>query len=170
MSQTTTAAADNNNNNNNSSSSSKKKPILFILIGLLSISTGIGGTWYIMKDQNGEAETTVLDKKKPTTFIKLETFTVNLQPEDHEQHRYLQVDLTVKVSETEVTNVIKEKMPEIRNQILLLLSSKNATEISNYEGKQQLSQGIAEAIRLKVEHEMLQDDIQDVLFTSFIIQ
>jgi flagellar protein FliL len=160
MSQTTTAATGN----------SKKKPILFILIGLLSISTGIGGTWYIMKDQNGEAETTVLEEKKPITFIKLETFTVNLQSEDHEQHRYLQIELAVKVSETKVIDMIKEKMPEIRNHVLLLLSSKNATEISNFEGKQQLSQDIAEAIRLKVEHEMLQEDIQDVLFTSFIIQ
>jgi flagellar protein FliL len=159
MSQTTTAV------NNN-----RMRPILFILIGLLSISSGIGGTWYIMKDQNEGAETTVLDKRKPITFIKLETFTVNLQSEDHEQHRYLQVELAVKVSETKVIDVIKEKMPEIRYQILLLLSSKNATEISNSEGKQQLSQDIAEAIRLKIEYEMLQDDIKDVLFTSFIIQ
>jgi len=159
MSQTTTAV-----------DNGRMRPILFILIGLLSISTGIGGTWYIMKDQSEGAETTVLDKKKPITFIKLETFTVNLQSEDHEQHRYLQVELAVKVSETKVIDVIKEKMPEIRNQILLLLSSKNATEISNSEGKQQLSQDIAEAIRLKIEYEMLQDDIKDVLFTSFIIQ
>ena len=159
MSQTTTAT-----------DSSKMRPILFILIGLLSISSGIGGTWYVMKDQNGEAETTILEKKKPITFIKLETFTVNLQSEDHEQHRYLQVELAVKVSETKVIDLIKEKMPEIRNQILLLLSSKNATEISNSEGKQQLSQDIAEVIRLKIEYEMLQDDIKDVLFTSFIIQ
>jgi flagellar protein FliL len=159
MSQTTTAA-----------NNTKVRPTLLILIGLFSISSGIGGTWYVMKDQNGEAETAVLDKKKPITFIKLETFTVNLQSEDHEQHRYLQVELAVKVSKTNVIDIIKEKMPEIRNQILILLSSKNATEISNSEGKQQLSQDIAEAIRLNIEHDMLQDDIKDVLFTSFIIQ
>lgn len=101
--------------------------------------------------------------------MKLDTFTVNLQSEDSESH-YLQVELVIKANETEVVNVITRKMPEIRNQILLLLSSKKPSEISNLEGKQQLSQDIAKAVKSKIESEILQDDILDVLFTSFIIQ
>lgn len=160
MSQTT-AAGDN---------SSKMKLLLFVLIGLLSIGAGIGGTWYVMKDQyGGSVEPAFLDKKKPATFIKLDTFTVNLQSEDHE-HRYLLVELAIKVSQTEIVDIVKEKMPEIRNQILLLLSNRSADQISSLEGKRLLSQDIAEAVRQKIDYEILRDDIKDVLFTSFIIQ
>jgi flagellar FliL protein len=161
MSETTVAAG----------TGSKMKLVLFILIGLLSIGAGIGGTWYVMKNQyeGEESEITQIAKKRPTTFMKLDTFTVNLQSEDSESH-YLQVELVIKANETEVVNVITRKMPEIRNQILLLLSSKKPSEISNLEGKQQLSQDIAKAVKSKIESEILQDDILDVLFTSFIIQ
>lgn len=150
---------------------SKTKPILFVLVVLLSVGAGIGGTWYVMKNQyeGAESEIAQIDRKKPVAFVKLDTFTVNLQPEDGELH-YLQVELVIKANETEVVNVITRKMPEIRNQILLLLSSKKPGEISNLEGKQQLSQDITGAVKSKIGSEILQDDISDVLFTSFIIQ
>lgn len=99
----------------------------------------------------------------------MEPFTVNLQAEKGRSH-YLQVELSLKVNETEVISAIENNRPEIRNQILLLLSSKKSSEINTLEGKQSLSQNIAQAIKSKIESEVLQSDILDVLFTSFIIQ
>lgn len=151
------------------SAEGKKKPFLIILIALLAVGVGIGGTWYYMSSQRVGEEEAAPVKKLPAKFIKLETFTVNLQSEDDDP-RYLQVELVIKVNETEVVDVIASKTPEIRNQILLLLSSKKPTEISTLEGKQQLSQDISEVIKQKIEPEALQADILDLLFTSFIIQ
>ncbi len=147
----------------------KKKPFLIILIALLAVGAGVGGTWFYMNSQQTGEEGPAPVKKLPTKFIKLETFTVNLQSEDDDP-RYLQVELVIKVNETGVVDIIANKTPEIRNQILLLLSSKKATEISSLEGKQQLSQDISEAIKQKIEPEALQADVLDLLFTSFIIQ
>lgn len=147
----------------------KMKLALLILTGLLAIGAAIGGTWYVMKNQVEEAEAISGIKQKPATFIKLETFTVNLQPENDERN-YLQVDLAIKAYESQVVDLIMQRMPEIRNQIILLLSSKKPSEIYHLEGKQHLSQHIAEAIKLKIESEVLQEDIADILFTSFIIQ
>lgn len=152
------------------SAGNKSKLTLFILIGLLLTGAGIGGTWYFMKKQYEEAGSGVtVEKKKPTTFIKIEPFTVNLQPEERKSH-YLQVELSLKANETEVITAVENSKPEIRNQILLLLSSKKPSEINTLEGKQKLSQDIIQAIRSKIESESLQNDILDVLFTSFIIQ
>jgi len=148
----------------------KKKIILFVLIGILSVGAGIGGTWYFMKQQQEDgSEVTVKKKKKPTTFIKLESFTVNLQSDDREPH-YLQVELSLKVNESDAVKIIENKKPEVRNQILLLLSSKKPSEINTLEGKQKLSEDIIQAVRSKIDSEELEDDILDVLFTSFIIQ
>jgi len=171
------------------SSGGKKKMILFILIGLLSVGAAGGGTWYYMKhqqdqqdqldeDDDDDADDEV-DKKKakkkkkkkdqPVAFIKLESFTVNLQSNDRES-RYLQVELSLKVNEGEVVKAIEAIKPEVRNQILLLLSSKKPGEINTLEGKKKLSEEIIESIRSKVDADDLEDDILDVLFTSFIIQ
>ncbi|MDP1559131.1 MAG: flagellar basal body-associated protein FliL [Nitrosomonas sp.] len=147
---------------------SRKVKILIILIVLVAIGGAIGGTWYVMQDQEA---TEVEPKKKPTTFIELETFTVNLQPDDG--HQYLQVGLTIKAQETDVVAAIKAQMPIIRNRILLLLSSKKASEISTITGKQQLSAEIADEIRQIFSSEdsaESHEEIIGVLFTSFVIQ
>ena len=154
------------------STGGKKKMVMLILVAILSIGAGVGGTWYFMQSQQGEEEDEPKKKKKkkPTEFIKFESFTVNLQPEEDGDRHYLQVEISLKVNQTEVVGIIKEKMPEIRNKTLLILSSKKASEIFSLEGKQQLSKSIVEEIQLIVGDEDLNEDIKEALFISFIIQ
>ena len=78
-------------------------------------------------------------KAKPPVFVSLETFTVNLQPEHSEQH--LQTNLTLKVEDSRTVEEIKLHMPEVRNRILLLLSSKTASQLMTVEGKRKLAAG-----------------------------
>lgn len=151
---------------------SKKGLIIMMLIAILAIGAGAGGTWFAMNMANAEEEEEEKPKPKPklrpTTFLELDVFTVNLQPE--ESNQYLQVGLTVKIRETEVVQEIAKQMPAIRNRILMLLSSKKAVEIAGITGKQQLSQQIADEIRKTMDNEDWQEDVREVLFTSFVIQ
>ncbi len=147
----------------------KKGKLIIIIIVLLALGGGIGGTWYYMQGQTNElAGESQQPIKKPTTFVALDTFTVNLQPK--ESNSYLQVGLTIKAHETEVVEAIDGQIPEIRNRILLLLSSKEAAEISTIIGKQQLTTDITNEIKQVFDSEEMQDDIVGVLFTSFVIQ
>ncbi len=146
----------------------KKSLIMIILIATIAIGAGAGGTWYAMKIMGDDESEPAKPKEKPTTFVDLDIFTVNLQPEVNSQ--YLQVGLTVKTRETSVVAEIKKQMPEIRNRILMLLSSKKATEISGVVGKQQLSQQIVDEIRQSLSKTELQEEVLEVLFTSFVIQ
>jgi flagellar FliL protein len=148
----------------------KKGKLIVIIIVILALAGGVGGTWYYMQgqiDEYGDDEPKE-QKKKPTTFVELDIFTVNLQPE--ESNSYLQVGLTIKAHETDVVDAIDGQMPEIRNRILLLLSSKEAAEISTIIGKQQLTTDITNEIKQVFDSEEMQDDIVSVLFTSFVIQ
>ncbi|MER0216817.1 MAG: flagellar basal body-associated protein FliL [Nitrosomonas sp.] len=147
---------------------SKKGLIIIILIAIIAIGAGAGGAWYFMKMSGDEEAEPEKPKTKPTKFMELDIFTVNLQPEDNSQ--YLQVGLTVKVRETEVVQEITKQMPDIRNRILMLLSSKKATDIAGIQGKQLLSQQIVEEIKQSLDSEDLQEDVREVLFTSFVIQ
>lgn len=147
----------------------KKKPLVMILVvALVALVGGVGASWFLLKDQiqaeGGEAKKSVL----PTSFMDLDVFTVNLQPEDG--NYYLQVGLTIKILQTKVGDVIKKQMPEIRNRLLLLLSSKKPSEISTPDGKQQLSTEITNEIRESLDSTTMQEEILGVLFTSFVIQ
>lgn len=106
--------------------------------------------------------------KIPTAFKELDIFTINLQPE--ERNQYLQVGLTVKIRDTDVSMEIDKQMPEIRNRILLLLTSKTAADISSLAGKQQLSAEILDEVRKTLDSGMLREEVLDVLFTSFVVQ
>lgn len=147
---------------------SKKRLLIIILIAVLAIGAGAGGTWYAMKMSGDEGAELPKPKEKPTAFVNLEMFTVNLQPEDSGQ--FLQVGLTVKTRESPVGAAIAKQMPEIRNRILMLLSSKKAADVAGIVGKQQLSQQITEEIKQSMGSDELKEDVLEVLFTSFVIQ
>jgi flagellar FliL protein len=152
---------------------SKKKLVLILgLVGVLAVAGG-GGAWFMLKDK-GEAAPAKSSKKAhavrsgPPVYVVIEPFTVNLQPENGEQ--YLQLAFTLQVSDELEVEVIKSNMPKVRSRLLLLLSSKRASEINTPEGKQQLSAEIMEQVRMPFEERGAQQDVSEVLFTSFIIQ
>jgi flagellar FliL protein len=149
---------------------SKKK--LLIMIGAAVLVLGLAGggaAWYFM--QKGGEQTEEGEPKKevvPPEYVAIESFTVNLQPEDGEQ--YLQLAFTLEVAGLEQVELIKKNMPKVRSRILLLLSSKHASEINTPEGKQQLSAEIKQALRQPFTAGEPEQEVSEVLFTSFIIQ
>jgi flagellar FliL protein len=154
---------------------------LLVLIGAAVVVLGLGGGagWYFMHGSSAEAaaepakkEHTSSKKKKkeeaPPEYVAVEPFTVNLQPEHGDQ--YLQVAFTLQVEGPEQVELIKANMAKVRSRVLLLLSGKKASEISTVEGKQQLAGEILAAVNEPFVPRGDQQEVTDVLFTSFIIQ
>ena len=138
-------------------------------IGMVLFSIAAGGTSWVFI---GESPTAAPDAPAPKvekvpTFLNLDAFTVNLQQEIGEQ--YLQVTLTVKTSDDGATEAMKLHMPEIRNRLLLLLSSKKPSELLTVPGKVQLAEEILHEVRQPVP-EPLRQHVLAVYFTSFVIQ
>jgi flagellar FliL protein len=152
---------------------SKKKLVMILgLAGVLAVVGG-GGAWFVLHDKGDDAAPAAKHGKKavkagPPVFVPIEPFTVNLQPENGEQ--YLQLAFTLQVSNLEEVEIIKTNMPKVRSRLLLLLSGKRASEINTPDGKQQLSKEIIEQIKMPFEDKGPEQDVTDVLFTSFIIQ
>jgi flagellar protein FliL len=147
----------------------KQKPkgnklILLVVSAVLLLCAGAGGaTWYF--SQVRDVATSV---KKPPVFVSLDTFTVNLQPEHSEQH--LQTNLTLKVENIEAVGLIKLHMPEVRNRILLLLSSKATSQIIATDGKKELAAELLAEINQPFGEDNSGKVVESVLFTSFVIQ
>lgn len=156
-----------------------KKKLIIIIVAVLILAIGGGaGAFFMLKGQDTSAEheeepVKKKSKKKkkevgPPVYVPVEPFTVNLQPEEGEQ--YLQLAFTLQVGDAEQSEVIKNNMPKVRSRILLLLSSKKASEINTPEGKQALSKEILEQVNQPFEEHGDEQEVSEVLFTSFIIQ
>ena len=150
----------------------KKRLILIIALVLVLVLAGAGGgAWYFLKSPPPEADGKPDTSKtaKPPVFVPLEAFTVNLQHDDLSP-QYLQVGLSLKVTDSAVVDTLKLHMPEIRNRVLLLLSSKKASDITTLEGKQALSAELMREISEPIAGSAQAKAIDSVLFTSFVIQ
>jgi flagellar FliL protein len=152
---------------------------LFIMIGAAVLVLGLGGGagWYFLHGSGDEAaepakkEHSSKKKKKeehPPEYLPIEPFTVNLQPENGDQ--YLQVAFTLQVDGPEQAENIKTNMAKVRSRVLLLLSGKKASEINTVEGKQQLAGEILAVVKAPFAEHGDEQEVSDVLFTSFIIQ
>ncbi|MBZ2209029.1 flagellar basal body-associated protein FliL [Massilia soli] len=150
--------------------SSPKKLIIIIVVAVLVLIAGGGGAaWYFMQGgADGKAAVKEAAPAEPPVYVPLEKFVVNLQPEDGEQ--YLQIQFTLQVPTLEQVDLIKANMPKIQSRVLLLLSSKRASELNTPEGKRQLSSEIIAAVNEPFVDKGAPQLVSDVLYTSFIIQ
>jgi flagellar FliL protein len=160
--------------------SNKLLIIVIVLLVVVLLIGGVGAFFLLTRhdaddaDEEEVAVETVKPKKKvkgaPPVYVALDTFTVNLTPEKGEQ--FIQVVLSVEVDDAESGEQIKIYTPKIRNNVMLLLSSKKASELLTKEGKETLAGEIREQMNKVLAPGMRAEDapIKEVLFTSLIIQ
>lgn len=155
--------------------SAQKHPnMLLIIIAILLlvlIGGGAAGAWYFFTHQQsppGRPAPAQPAQLKPPAFLPIEQFTVNLQPEVGEQ--YLQASLTLEMPDAQQAELIKTYMPVVRSRLLMLLSSKKASEISTPGGKKKLQDEIIAAVKQPFRPQMLPADVSGVSFTAFVIQ
>jgi len=145
------------------------KKLLIIVGALVFAAAGGGGAWFFMGNRAAAPDAPVRqDPAKPPVFIQMEPFTVNLQQETVEQ--YLQVQFTLQVADQAQVETIKLYMPLVRSRLLLLLSSKKASELSTPEGKKQLQDEIVAAVKQPFTPQSAPIGVTGVFFTSFVIQ
>ena len=159
----------------------KRRNLAKVLLLLTPLLGGIGaGTWYFLQDREAlaahqpasakqAAAKVKPDTSRPPVFVPLESFTVNLQHDDASS-QYLQVGLSLKLSDDALVDKIKLHMPEIRNRVLLLLSGKKASEIATPDGKRALSAELAREIVKPLGGVAPAQVLDSVLFTAFVIQ
>lgn len=149
----------------------KSKKKLFAILAVLLLLGGAGGgsAWYFLGQKSSGAHAKPKpEPAKPPVFAALDQFTVNLQPDNGEQ--YLQVAMTLQVADQAQADLIKLYMPLVRSRLLLLLSSKKASEISTADGKKKLSEDIIAQLKQPFAPQGEPQKISSVLFTSFVIQ
>lgn len=122
------------------------KLMLIISFAVLVLAGGGGGAWYFLG--TGAREGPVQAKAKATIFLPLDVFTVNLISKEA-LPQYLQTAITLKLTE-DYAGLVKTRMPEVRNRVLMVLSSKSVKELLSPDGKTKLALEIADAVKTMI--------------------
>jgi flagellar protein FliL len=89
--------------------------------------------------------------------------------EDGSVVRFLQITMEVMAHDQKAIDSVQKNMPLIRNNLLLLMSNRNYQSLMSREGKDKLRAEALAEIK-DVQKKQGGGDIDDVLFTSFVVQ
>jgi flagellar FliL protein len=114
--------------------------------------------------QHGEAKGGGDKEGKPGGIVALEPFIANLA--DDGGRRYLKATFQIDFGSAEVPAAMQAHLPQTRDLLLTLFTSKTFDDIRTPEGKQQLR----EEIIARVNQVLDRDLAKAVYFTEFIVQ
>jgi len=145
----------------------KKSKLKLIIIAVVILFIGAGGIFGYSKYNNGKKEKA--DKRKAdkmSIVCPLNSFVVNLLDKQGVGKRYLKVTMQLEVGNEEEKLLIENHNPQIRDIILLLLSSQSLKEINTMEGKLELKQALLSRM-----NQILGDGVvRRIYFTEFVVQ
>jgi flagellar FliL protein len=171
--------------------------ILLIAVLLLLLAVlGVGALLLTKKSTHANAEppappppvvapvpapfVSAVDLTKPPVFVPLESFTVNLRAGEGDENHYLQADISLRVQDQKTAESLKGWIPEIRNRINRILSTKSLSDLQNDMSHEMVQNEIMRGLNTMFgvpppppEIPMTQaplGPIQGVLFLSFIVQ
>lgn len=146
-----------------------KKMLIIIAAVVLLVVVTVAALLLFMPKQGGDGEQqaeVAAEEEHPPVYEKLDSFTVNLA----DGEAYLQVEIHLLVADATVQEKIKQHMPEVRDGVIRLLSSRTSEELSVLEGKDKLAADVQKQINDVLRVTKPDEGVRKVLFNAFIIQ
>lgn len=150
---------------------SKKMLIIIIAAVLVLLIGGGAGYFFFMGGEeeekiSPEQEQAELEKqaKQVGPMVNIDSFIINIR--DDQESRYLKAAITIEVDSEEATMEINQRMPQLKDAILLLIGNKTFGELNDLQGKIQLR---AELIN-EINSILLKGKVKRIYFTDFVVQ
>lgn len=154
--------------------SPKKKgrgKLLVILLLLVLLGGGGGAAWYLgfvplgaTAPADAEAAKPVHETPQVGALQAFDPFIANLEDEDGK--RYLKATLQLEFFEASAPEEFEARIPQLRDLLLTLFTSKTYSEIRTPDGKAALRDDIIN----RVNRTLGSDVVKAVYFTEFIVQ
>jgi flagellar protein FliL len=105
---------------------------------------------------------------KPSLYYAIDPpLVVNF--EDGSAVRFLQISMEIMAHDEKAIESVQKNIPLIRNNLLLLMSNRNYQSMMSREGKDKFREEALAEVRA-VQKKEGGPDVDDVLFTSFVVQ
>ena len=150
------------------------KLIFLVVAVLLVLTTGLAAGFFMMwhklsalstqanmatASETGKAQAAALGP-----LYSLDTFIVNLA--DAGRSRYLRVTMDLELAESTDAGKLTERLPQVRDSILMILPSKQFDDIAGMEGKIALR----DEILAKLNSLFAKNVVTNIFFTEFVVQ
>ncbi len=154
---------------------SQSKKLMLIIIIISVVFMGImGAGFYVLWNKVVPPDTEVQldpeqsEEDKEDNTIRpvhsLTTFVVNLA--DRGGSRFLRTTLDLELTDEATVEEVKQRLPQIRNAVLMILPSKTSKGVKTTEGKTALRDEIME----KLNSFLKNGSVTNIYFTEFVIQ
>jgi flagellar FliL protein len=153
---------------------SKTKLIIIIVVASFLVLGGGGfGVYKFLLEKSPETLEEKPQKKTRSTkdldkivgaMFPLETFLVNIDDED--ETRFLKTKLILELGDESMKEEVDMRIAQVRDTILLLLSSKDFSEIRSLDGKYILREEILEQLN----GVLVTGKLKNIYFTEFVVQ
>jgi|JI10StandDraft_1071094.scaffolds.fasta_scaffold174884_2 flagellar protein FliL len=148
---------------------------------LVSLGLGAGGAFFfasshapppaapVVSEEEAAAAHEAATQKQASDSYKerlyaLEPLVVNVTGDGY--NRFLKLRVELEASDVELKTEIEARLPQVRDALIVLLSSKQLSDITDFEGKALLKEDILERVNDLLET----GDVKSVLFTEFVVQ
>lgn len=149
---------------------------LVALIGAGALLLGLGGTIAFFKlsgksapdaaqaETTGESHGGAGGKVEAAPLYDLESFIVNLA--DSPDVRYLKLTVKLELERPDASGDVAARLPQVRDAVLILLSSKDSIGLRSTQGKFQLRDELTQRVNNVLPHA----GVKTVYFTEFVVQ
>jgi len=143
----------------------KKSKLKLIIIGVIVLLLGAGGFFGYSKYKKANEKDTEKEEQV-SIIIPLRSFVVNLFDKKGIGKRYLKISMELEVAKEEDKLKIDNHIPQLRDTVLILLSSQTLKDINTMEGKLELKH----AILLRMNQILGKKTARRIFFTEFVVQ
>ena len=142
------------------------------VVVLVLLSGGFFG-WKILSKKGKEdkghesaaPQVEVKDKKNdPAIMIPLESFVINLA--DSSEIKYLKITINLEVDSEKSSEEVQTRIPQIRDAILMLLTSKSTNDVKDIGGKLKLQ----DEMIARINTSLSEGKVKAAYFTEFVMQ
>lgn len=151
---------------------SNKKLIIIIAVVVL-LALGGGGAAFMLS--GGDDAAVPGEEAAPAVaadpiYIPLDpAFVVNFQ-DKNQKTKFLKAELNVVTYNEDVPEAVMKHMPVIRNNLILLFSRQLYEDLLPHEGKEVLRAEALAEVQSVIEKQVTGSGIEDLFFTSFVMQ
>lgn len=159
----------------------RKPLVLMILIIVNSLAMlGVGAGLYMYSQSTRQAlrnETEIVDaedgKKEETKevaakdeakMVQLESFIINLN--GSEGYKFMKITMSLEVDNVAAQEEITKRQAQVRDTIVVLLTSKTYGEVAGENGQQKLKEELVDTVNSF----LVKGKIKKILFTDFLFQ
>ncbi|GAB4165722.1 MAG: flagellar basal body-associated FliL family protein [Geothermobacteraceae bacterium] len=149
----------------------KKKLIMIIAIVLVVLIGGGAAAFMLMgkseeelAKEKAEQEAAAMASPNVGPMVDIESFIVNIL--DDSGTRYLKAAITLELTDDKVAEEVSQRMPQIRDAIIMLIGNKTFSELQDYQGKMQLRAELTTSLN----ELMTTGKIKRIYFTDFVVQ